>query len=158
MSRGTSRPIVRGAGGPPKGSLDLAWLASVEISSEQTAFPIDNVFDSKRGPGGSCWVAASAGEQLVVIRFRAPQDVGRVEIECEERADTRTQQIALELECNEGVTRFGPAPQTLAFAPYGPSFHRASWKLVARAVEAIRIRITPVPATRRATLTSVTVC
>src|SRR5437016_8847712 len=40
---------------------------------------IDNVFDGRRGPGGSRWVAEKPGEQTLILAFDAPQMIHRSE-------------------------------------------------------------------------------
>jgi hypothetical protein len=150
-----ARPIVRGRGDSPRGAIDVPALASIEVTSEQSLFPIDNVFDAQQGPGGSCWVAERAGEQLIVLRFHQAQDVASITIESEERGDTRTQRIVTRIAYADGTTRIEPVSQTFSFSPYGPSFHRATWELTPHAVASIRWSITPTPLVRRASLTSI---
>src|SRR5215831_4495366 len=55
------------------GEKDIAALATVGVTSEATDYPIDNAFDSHRGPGGSRWVAGAPGPQRLLLAFDAPQ-------------------------------------------------------------------------------------
>ena len=48
---------------------DIAALATVWVTSEAANHPIDNVFDSHRGPGGSYWVAGAPGPQRLLLAF-----------------------------------------------------------------------------------------
>ena len=52
------------------GEKDIAALATVGVTSEATDYPIDNAFDSHRGPGGSRWVAGAPG----FLRSSSSQD------------------------------------------------------------------------------------
>jgi hypothetical protein len=47
---------------PEPGEMDIAATAAVQVTSEDPAHPIEHVFDHRRGPGGSHWVAAKPGE------------------------------------------------------------------------------------------------
>jgi hypothetical protein len=150
----TLRAIVRRMRAPAsKDTLDLAVLATVDVSSEQAAFPIDNVFDGQSGPGGSCWIAGTSGEQVILVRFHGTHDLDTILVESEERGDTRTQRIDLEVWSEHG--RVELTPRTFSFTPYGPSFHKAIWSLGARGVTSFRLRVTPDPADKRASLTSI---
>jgi hypothetical protein len=55
------------------GEKDIAALATVWVTSEDADYPIDNAFDSHRGPGGSRWVARVPGPQRLLLAFDAPQ-------------------------------------------------------------------------------------
>src|SRR5438128_2404598 len=55
------------------GEKDIAALATVGVTSEAADYPIDNVFDSHRGPGGSRWVAGAPGPQRLLLTFDTPQ-------------------------------------------------------------------------------------
>jgi hypothetical protein len=149
------RAIVRrGAFRSANGAIDVADLALVTVSSEQALYPIDNVFDGQSGPGGSCWVAALPGAQIVNLRFRAPLRLEHVVVETEEHGGIRTQQIDVAVWTGEEV-RLEPPPQSFRFAPYGPSFHRATFDIATAAVSRIEIRITPQPAHRIVSLTTI---
>lgn len=157
---GGGRPVLRRHAWPvPTDVVDVAEVASVEVTSEQELYPIDHVFDGGVGPGGSCWVARSAGTQLVILRFHSPRYVGDVVIESEERQESRTQRIDV------AAYRAPPAPGVVAavqgasrlfeYAPYRESFHRATWTIAAEGITELHIRVAPVPADRRASLTAI---
>ncbi len=155
------RPIVRKYAGPvATDAIDLANVASVEVTSEQALYPVDHLFDGLAGQGGSCWVASAAGMQAVTLHFHEPIDVGTVVVESEERWDTRVQHIDV-----TAMQGSGPETQpvhegkscSFDYAPYRASFHRATWAVAARGVTQLRIRVTPTPLSLRATLTSVIV-
>jgi hypothetical protein len=97
------------AGAPPPrpGEKDIAALATVLVTSETTDHPIDNVFDSRRGPGGSRWVAAEPGEQVLILAFDAPQTIHTVSLEVEEPG-SRWQPATLFPDRQERETSHGP--------------------------------------------------
>ena len=72
---------------------DIAALATVWVTSETADHPIDNAFDSHRGPGGSRWVAGEPGPQRLLLAFDAPQTLHMLRLEVEERDVSRTQEL-----------------------------------------------------------------
>lgn len=121
----------------------MAALASVTVSSEQSLFPIDNVFDGRGGPGGSCWVAADAGAQTVVLAFDAPHALRSVHIEAEEHSTTRTQQVTLSTSRDNAKTYDASPTRQFTFSPYGATFERETWDVALDGVTHVRMEITP---------------
>ena len=84
------------------GEIDIAASATVYVSSEDSAHPIDNVFDHRRGPGGSHWVAEEPGEQTLLLAFDAPQTIYQIILEVEEPEVSRTQELWLSISHDGG--------------------------------------------------------
>ena len=63
---------------PEPGVMDITATAAVQVTSEDPTHPIDNVFDHRRGLGGSRWVAAEPGEQTLILAFDTPQSITRL--------------------------------------------------------------------------------
>jgi hypothetical protein len=142
------RRIVRRSSWPSVSSedeIDLVAVASVDVSSEKQLFPIDNVFDAQRGPGGSCWVASEAGPQTVLVAFDAPQDLRSVSIEVEERANTSTQHVDVSTSRDAGETYDELLVRDFTFSPYGVTFGEETRTVDIRRVTHVRLRITPGP-------------
>jgi hypothetical protein len=135
--------------------VDFVEGARVTVSSEQSLFPIDNVFDQQRGPGGSCWVAGQAGEQTVMIVLDAPTALRQIVVESEQHGGLARQAIDLAVGTGAGteVTELGT--RAFTFKPYGPSFQTERWALGPELVTRLRLRITPDGPEARACLTSV---
>jgi hypothetical protein len=72
--------------------LNLQTLASVEVTSEDAAFPIESALlpEKKRG-----WRAAEPGTQTVRLIFDQPQRVRHISLEFEEAETKRTQEFSL---------------------------------------------------------------
>jgi hypothetical protein len=72
--------------------LNLQTLASVEVTSEDEAFPIESALlpEKKRG-----WRAAEPGSQTVRLIFDQPQKVRHISLEFEENETQRTQEFSL---------------------------------------------------------------
>src|SRR3954464_13495695 len=77
------------AGKLDKGWLDLEQIATVEVTSEDPSFPIENAFGSNDGPG---WRASQGGEQQIRIIFDKPVSVRRIELRFHEADYERTQE------------------------------------------------------------------
>jgi len=72
--------------------LDLPHLARVELTSEDSAYPIEAALF----PGAeSGWRAAQFGAQTIRLLFDEPQDVRRIQLLFQEDHETRTQEFLL---------------------------------------------------------------
>ncbi len=89
---------------PGAGEIDIAATATVYITSEDSAHPIDHAFDTQRGPGGSRWVAAEPGEQTLLLAFDTPQTIRRITLGVEEPGVSRTQELQLAVSRDGGQT------------------------------------------------------
>jgi F5/8 type C domain len=143
---------------PLEGEVAIADVATVQVTSEQPEHPIDHAFDTRRGPGGSRWVADAPGEQSVTLVFDRPQTIREVRIEVEELEVSRTQELALSLSSDGGRTYRELVRQEFNFSPSGTTFERECWTVPALAVTHVRLEIKPDKGGRigRATLTSLT--
>jgi hypothetical protein len=141
---------------PREPELPVAAIAVVQVTSEDAAYPLDNVFDARRGPGGSRWVAEGPGEQTLVLVFDAPQTIRQVTLEVEELAISRTQEVALSISSDGGRTYRELVRQEYNFSPPGTTFEREVWSVVAEPVTRLRLSIKPDKGAERgrATVTS----
>ncbi len=71
--------------------MDLAQIATVEVTSEDPRFPVDSLFTE----GGSGWRAGESGEQQIRLIFDEPVTVRRIRLRFEEPTTTRTQEFVL---------------------------------------------------------------
>lgn len=86
----TSRTVHIAA--PEREWLDLARVASVEVTSEDATFPIEAALLGRDERG---WRAADPGIQTIRLFFDEPQTLRRVAIVFEERETERTQEFTL---------------------------------------------------------------
>jgi len=77
---------------PEKGWLDVESTVLVEVTSEDSAFPIESAL-LWRGKGG--WRAAEPGVQTIRLIFDQPQRLRRVSLVFEETETKRTQEFTL---------------------------------------------------------------
>lgn len=138
------------------GEKDIAATATVWVPSEAADAPIDHVFDRCRGPGGSRWVAARPGDQLVILAFDTPQTIHTISLEVEEPAVSRTQVLHVSVSCDGSQSYQELRRQEYTFSPPGTTFEREVWEVTVEGVTHLRLMITPDTGGHpcRATLTS----
>jgi hypothetical protein len=89
---------------PRPDEIDIAATATVYMSSEDEAYPVEYAFDQRRGPGGSRWSAADPGEQTLLLVFDKPQPIRRILLGVEENEVSRTQELHLAVSRGGGQT------------------------------------------------------
>src|SRR5262245_5725933 len=138
---------------------DISALATVFVTSEAPDHPIDMVFDSSRGPGGTRWIAAADGEQTLMLVFDTPQTIREISVETEEPQAHRTQVLCISLSDDGGQTYRERIRQEFTFSPPNTSFEHEEWSMPAQRVTHLRVAIRPDKgnAPGRATLTSLTI-
>lgn len=149
-----ANPSARPAQRP--GEIDVTTTATVHLTSEDPTHPIDNVFDHRRGPGGSRWIAAQPGEQTIALVFDTPQSIDRITVEIEELTVSRTQEFTLAVSYDGGQTYGELIRQEYTFSPPGTTFEREEWTVNTQGVTHLRLWIKPDKGGQpcRATLTS----
>lgn len=85
------RKKILGGTPPSSASLDLADLASFEMTSEEPEHPLELVLDA----GSGDWRAGTDGPQTIRVTFNDPQKVSRITLVFNEHAVARTQEFAL---------------------------------------------------------------
>ena len=141
---------------PRANEIDIPAVATVLLTSEAPDHPVEYVFDSSRGPGGTRWVADQSGDQTLVLAFDSPQTIRKVSVEIEEREIDRTQELQLSISSDGGRSYREILRQEYTFSPPGTTFEKEEWTLNADAVTHLRLSIRPDKGGRpsRATLTS----
>lgn len=71
--------------------LNLEALAQVELTSEDTAYPIERALNDT----GSGWRAAEPGRQTICLLFDEPQRIRRIRLVFDEDERERTQEFVL---------------------------------------------------------------
>jgi hypothetical protein len=132
------------AGPVPQGrEKDLAAIATVLVTSEAAGHPIEHVFDQHRGPGGSRWMAAEPGEQIVRLAFDTPQSIHQITVEVEEPEVSRTQELQLAISSDGGRTYREVLRQEYTFSPPGTAFEHEEWTIAAEGVTHVQLVIKP---------------
>src|SRR5437879_4684459 len=140
----------------PAGEINVTEVATVLVTSETADHPIDNVFDNRRGPGGSRWVAEEPGEQTLILAFDTPQIIHQTILEVEEPEVSRTQELRLSVSHDGGQTYRELRRQEYNFSPPGTTFEREDWAVLAEGVTHLQLWMKPDKGGKpcRATLTS----
>ena len=128
---------------PEPGEMDIAATAAVQVTSEDPAHPVEHVFDHRRGPGGSRWVAAEPGEQTLLLAFDTPQTIHQIIVEVEELEVSRTQELRLSVSCDGGQSYRELRRQEYNFSPPGTTFEREDWTVLAEGVTHLQLWMKP---------------
>lgn len=80
--------------------LDLEQLVQIELTSEDSAHPIESALINDAGSG---WRAQQPGKQVIRLLFDKPHRISRIQLIFQEDAQARTQEFVL---------RWSPAPET----------------------------------------------
>lgn len=141
---------------PIPGEIDIAAVATVQVTSEDPLHPVDHAFDPQRGPGGTRWVAGEPGEQAVILAFDAPQTIRQIILEVEETEVARTQELQLAVSNDGAQTYRELLRQEYHFSPPDTTFKREDWAVTAAGVTHLRLQIKPDKGGKpcRATITS----
>jgi hypothetical protein len=128
---------------PAHDEIPVVATATIYVTSETPDHPVDYIFDSKRGPGGSRWVAQQPGEQMVMLGFDAPQTIRTVLLEIEEQQVSRTQEVTLLASFDGDQTRREILRQEFNFSPPGTTFERERWSVSLEHVTHLLLMIKP---------------
>ena len=122
------------------GWLDLEQIATVEVTSEDPAFPIESVFSSDGGPG---WRASQDGEQLIRIIFDQPVSVHRIELQFVETEQERTQEFTLSWSAAVGGPTKEIVRQQWTFSPRGSTSELEEYDVNLDGVSVLELFIRP---------------
>jgi hypothetical protein len=75
--------------------VDLTSIASVQLTSEDPAFPIENALSTNPDLNEVGWRAASPGPQTITLLFDAPQRIRRIRLHFMEHKLERSQEFVL---------------------------------------------------------------
>ena len=125
------------------GKIEIAAVATVQMTSESPEHPIGFAFDNHRGPGGTRRIAGELGEQTVILAFDAPQTIQHILLEVEEPEVARTQELQFCLSCDGGGTYRELLRQEFNLSPAGTTFEREKWAVSAEGVTHLRLVIKP---------------
>lgn len=134
--------LIATAGLPaePTDWLDLARLATAEISSEDAAHPIERTLLPGQTGG---WRAAQPGQQSIRLIFDQPQAVRRIQLRFEENTVERTQEYVLRWSPDGGATLHDVVRQQWNFNPGGSSTETEVHRVELHGVTMLELQITP---------------
>jgi hypothetical protein len=125
---------------PASNWLDLALIATVEVTSEDPEFPIESVFGADGGPG---WRAASTGQQQIRLIFDEPLSVRRIQLHFLEPAHDRLQQFTVRWSALGGGPVREIVRQQWNFSPGGSTSEFEDYHVNLDHVAALELEINP---------------
>jgi len=128
---------------PDPATIDIPAVATVSITSEDPAHPIENIFKNEATPGMSRWIAAEDGAQDIILDFDTPQAVRQIALIVEEPDVHRTQEILISTSSDGGKTYQDVIRQEYTFSPPGTTWEQETWTVSSSNVRCLRIHITP---------------
>jgi hypothetical protein len=96
--------------------LDLDTLVQVELTSEDTAYPIESAIIADAGSG---WRAQEPGKQVIRLLFDTPHRISRIRLVFREEARERTQEFVLRWSSDGGASWREIVRQQYNFSPPG---------------------------------------
>ncbi len=120
--------------------LDLEQLAEVELTSEDSAFPIESALLAR---GSSGWRAAEPGLQTIRLAFSEPQSLRRIRLEFLEAAAERMQEYVLRWSPDAGKSFREIVRQQWNFSPTGSTSETEEHQVQLPAVTVLELTITP---------------
>ncbi len=133
-------PELKDSTSPEEHWLNLEAIAEVEISSEDSAHPIEYALL----PGNtSGWRAAGPGEQTIRLFFANPQRLRRILLHFVETTIERTQEYVLRWSADGGQTFQEIVRQQWNFSPEGSTSEIQDRQVELSAVTMLELSITP---------------
>jgi len=111
--------------------IDIAARATIAYSSEDPAYPIENLLDERSGPGGTRWTRARPDTiERIVVEFDQPQTISRLDYEVEETMRDRMQEVRVEVSDDGGRVYRHILVQEYNFSPTEPPFSAKNSALI----------------------------
>jgi hypothetical protein len=120
--------------------LEISRIASVEVTSEDPAHPIEFAFEC-HGTGG--WRATGPGEQRIRVAFDQPTPLRRIHLRFCERVLQRTQEVALTWQGPHDGSPHEILRQQWNFDPAGSTEEVENYAVSLDAVASIELIIRP---------------
>ena len=130
---------------PPGGASDQAWLAleqiaTVEMTSEDPGFPVEDALCGTNEPG---WRAAQGGPQQIRLIFDKPVSLHRIQLRFDEANSERTQEFTLRWPPAAGGPSIEIVRQQWNFSPAGSRMELEDYVVDLDAVGALELAIQP---------------
>lgn len=119
--------------------LDLARVASVEVTSENPAHPIEAAFLAS----GNGWRAGGPGVQTLRLAFDAPSRVGRVRLTFRETDVARTQEFVLRWSADGGRSYCEVLRQQYTFSPPETTVEVEDYRVNLDGLTTLELRLVP---------------
>jgi hypothetical protein len=119
--------------------LDLKTIARVEVTSEDSRYPIESAFEED----GHGWRSAETGEQTIRLIFDQPQRIQRIRLCFIETETERTQQFTLQWSADH-IDGLRPViQQQWNFSPNGSTTEIEEYDVNLNGVRMLQLAINP---------------
>lgn len=125
---------------PDQTWLNMDGLVEVEISSEDSAHPIESALLPGEGSG---WRAAVPGKQTIRLLFASPQRLHRIRLNFVEPVAERTQEYVLRWSSDGGQSFREIVRQQWNFSPQGATSETEDHRVALSGVTVLELSITP---------------
>jgi hypothetical protein len=120
--------------------LDLEALADVEVTSEDSGYPIEGALLPNQGHG---WKASKPGKQTIRLLFRQAQNIRRIHLCFLESVNARTQEYVLRLSKRPGLPFDEIVRQQWNFSPDGSHTQSEDYVMALSGVSILELVIMP---------------
>jgi hypothetical protein len=120
--------------------MDLEQIATVEVTSEDPAFPIESVFAAESGRG---WKASQKGQQQIRLVFDHAQSVHRIQLRFLEPTRDRLQEFTVRWSAADGSPSKEIVRQQWNFSPEGSTSEVEDYHVNLDGVSALELIIKP---------------
>jgi hypothetical protein len=120
--------------------LDLARIASVEVTSEDEFYPIESALLTEAGTG---WRASRPGEQVIRLLFDEPQRIKLIKLEFVESEKARTQEFVLRWAHQNGLPDQEILRQQYNFSPPSGVCESEAYSVNLEGVTVLELSIVP---------------
>lgn len=108
-------------------ALDIPALATILVTSEDAAHPVDYIFSPQHEQKRQGWVAEAPGEQCLILDFDKPQTLRCISIVIHEEERARSQELTVSVSDDGGKTYRHLFRQEFNFSPPGTTCEKESW-------------------------------
>jgi F5/8 type C domain-containing protein len=124
--------------------IQIDECATIHYSSEDSAHPIEHMFDGSAGTGSTQWRSARPNTtEAIVLEFDEPQHIAQLVYEVEECSVERTQELRVEVSHDHGRSFRQVLVQEFTFSPRGANYECESLSLELLNVTQLRLTIVP---------------
>jgi hypothetical protein len=120
--------------------LPIEQIASVEVTSEDVSYPIENALLPSAETG---WRAARPGEQTIRLIFDEPQQLRRIYLVFSETEVERSQEFVLRWSSDDGQTFHDIVRQQWNFSPPGSTQETEDYPVALTGVTQRELKIMP---------------
>ena len=140
MRKRLTKDLREVAGDGEQNWIDLENMAQVELTSEDTSYPVEGALGASSGPG---WRAAHGGRQTIRLLFDQPQKINKIQLLFHEKEHARTQEFLLSWSSDHGQSYREIVRQQYNFSPPAVTDELEDYKVDLTGVTDLKLIIVP---------------